>query len=60
MRPAWGLRGKTPVLSDRRQVELRRMHATGEYTISDLAELFAVSRPTVYRVMAKGRGREVV
>ena len=49
------LRGKTPKLSDRRQAELRRMHATGEYTISDLAELFAVSRPTVYRVLARGR-----
>ena len=60
MRPAWGLRGKTPKLSDRRQAELRRMHTTGEYTISDLAELFAMSRPTMYRMLAKGRGREVV
>ena len=25
------------------------MHGTGDYTISDLAELFKVSRPTVYR-----------
>ena len=25
------------------------MHATGEYSIGDLAEVFAVSRPTVYR-----------
>ena len=49
------LKGKQPKLSDRRQAELRRMHATGEYTISDLAELFAVSRPTVYRVLARGR-----
>ncbi len=24
------------------------MHKTGEYSISDLAELFSVSRPTVY------------
>lgn len=24
----------------------------GEYTISDLAELFRVSRPTVYRTLA--------
>ena len=24
------------------------MHATGEYSISDLAEFFSVSRPTVY------------
>ena len=49
------LKGKKPKLSDRRQVELRRMHDTGEYSISDLAEVFAVSRPTVYRVLARTR-----
>ena len=42
------LRGKQPKLSDKQQRELCRMHATGEYSISDLAELFFVSRPTVY------------
>ena len=42
------LRGKQPKLSDRQQRELCRMHAIGEYSISDLAELFSVSRPTVY------------
>ena len=47
------LRGKKPKLSDRQQKEVRRMHDTGEYAISDLAELFSVSRPTVYRVLAK-------
>lgn len=30
----------------------QKMHATGEYTISDLGELFSVSRPTVYRTIA--------
>ena len=45
------LRGKQPKLSDRQQRELYRMHATGEYSISDLAELFSVSRPTVYRTL---------
>ena len=29
----------------------RSVHATGEYSISDLAELFTVSRPTVYRTL---------
>ena len=29
------------------------MHATGEYSISDLAELFSVSRPTVYRTLKR-------
>ena len=45
------LRGKQPKLSDRQQRELCRIHATGEYSISDLAELFSVSRPTVYRTL---------
>ena len=45
------LRGKQPKLSDRQQRELCRMHATGKYSISDLAELFSVSRPTVYRTL---------
>ena len=47
------LKGKKPKLSDRRQAELRRMHDTGAYSISDLAELFDVSRPTVYRVLQR-------
>ena len=45
------LHGKQPKLSDRQQRGLCRMHATGEYSISDLAELFSVSRPTVYRTL---------
>ena len=45
------LRGKRPKLSERQQPELCRMYATGEYSISDLAELFSVSRPTVYRTL---------
>ena len=29
------------------------MHDTGEYAISDLAALFSVSRPTVYRTLSR-------
>ena len=47
------LRGKQPKLSERQQRELRRMHSTGKYSISDLAELFSISRPTVYRTLAR-------
>jgi len=43
-------RGK---LSDRQQKELRRMYDAGEYSISDLAELFSISRPTVYRTLGR-------
>ena len=49
------LRGKKPKLSDRQQNELRRMHDTGNYSISDLAELFSVSRPTVYRTLNRAK-----
>ena len=47
------LRGRQPKLSTKQQTELRRMHATGDYTIADLAELFTVSRPTVYRTLKR-------
>ncbi|WP_277973468.1 recombinase family protein [Pantoea agglomerans] len=49
------LRGKQPKLSDKQQKELCRMHISGEYSISDLAELFSVSRPTVYRTLSRGQ-----
>lgn len=47
------LRGKKPKLTTKQQTELRRMYDTGEYSISDLAELFTVSRPTVYRTLKR-------
>ncbi|GHU12061.1 recombinase family protein [Betaproteobacteria bacterium] len=47
------LRGKKPKLSDRQQKELRRMYDTGNYSISDLAEVFSISRPTVYRTLGR-------
>ena len=50
------LRGKQPKLSDKQQKELGRMHGTGQYTISDLAELFSISRPTVYRTLLRSSG----
>ncbi len=47
------LKGKQPKLSARQQAKLCRMHATDEYTIADLAEVFSVSRATVYRVLER-------
>ncbi|WP_081536377.1 recombinase family protein [Rhodovulum sp. P5] len=49
------LRGKQPKLSEKQQRELCRMHATGDYSISDLAEVFSVSRPTVYRTLNRNQ-----
>ena len=52
------LRGKQPKLSQRQHQELARMYETGNYSISDLAGVFSVSRPTVYRTIARmGIGR---
>jgi DNA invertase Pin-like site-specific DNA recombinase len=55
------LEGRQTKLSAMQQRKLKRMHRTGEYTISDLGEytisdlgeLFSVSRPTVYRTLSR-------
>ena len=47
------MKGRQPKLSAMQQRELKRMHQTGEYTISDLGELFSVLRPTVYRTISR-------
>jgi DNA invertase Pin-like site-specific DNA recombinase len=47
------LRGKQPKLSPRQQAELTRIHATGEYAIADLMEVFSVGRATVYRTLER-------
>ena len=47
------LKGRQPKLSLKQQRELKRMHDTLEYPISDLGELFSVSRPTVYRTIKR-------
>jgi predicted DNA-binding protein YlxM (UPF0122 family) len=31
------------------------MHDTGDYSIGDLAEVFSVSRPTVYRTLNRAK-----
>lgn len=36
------------------------MYDTGDYPISDLAELFDVSRPTVYRVLQRTKSADSV
>ena len=51
------LKGRRPKLTTKQQTELCRMHGTGDYTITDLAELFNISRPTVYRTLATAETR---
>lgn len=49
------LRGKQPTLSTAQLNALVRMKDSGDYTIVELAELFKVSRPTVYRALQRSR-----
>ncbi len=52
-RPKGKLRGKQPKLSEKQQKGLFRLREIGQYSISSLAELFAVSRPIVYRTLSR-------
>jgi DNA invertase Pin-like site-specific DNA recombinase len=47
------LKGRQPKLTTRQQAELVRMHASGDYTIAELMEVFSVGRATVYRVLSR-------
>ncbi len=49
------LRGKQPKLSARQEAHLVALHAAGGHTISELDELFSVTRSTVYRALARSR-----
>lgn len=52
------LKGKKPKLTTKQQRELRRLRDSGEYSISDLAEIFSVSRATVYRTLERTKPTE--
>lgn len=54
------LRGRQPKPSTKQETELLRMRDTGDYTITDLAELFRISRPAVYRTINRNRAKERV
>jgi DNA invertase Pin-like site-specific DNA recombinase len=47
------LKGKAPKLSHTQRTVLLRLHGAGEHSIAELAELFSVSRATVYREIAR-------
>jgi DNA invertase Pin-like site-specific DNA recombinase len=50
------LKGKTPKLSARQRVHVLNLAHAGDHTIAELAELFSVSRATIYRDIARARG----
>ena len=47
------LRGKPPSLAPAQDREIRRMHDSGDYPIAEIAEIFKVSRPTIYRALQR-------
>jgi DNA invertase Pin-like site-specific DNA recombinase len=51
------LRGKQPKLSPRQEAHLVQLYRAGEHTISELEELFTVTRSTVYRAVERAGGR---
>ncbi len=51
------LRGKPPKLSPHQEAHLVQLHAAGEHTIGELAELFSVGRSTVYRALQRAERR---
>ena len=49
------LKGKPPKLSARQRVHVLKLVQAGDHTIAELAELFSVSRATIYREIARAR-----
>jgi len=47
------LKGKQPKLSPRQETHLATLYQAGEHTISELEELFSVTRSTVYRALRR-------
>ncbi len=45
-------RGRQPRMTAKQRAEMRHMYVTGVYSVADLAEIFTVSRTTVYRILA--------
>lgn len=53
------LRGKQPKLSPTQEAHLVKLYRAGEHTVSELEELFAVTRSTVYRAIRRAGRRAV-
>jgi DNA invertase Pin-like site-specific DNA recombinase len=51
------LRGKQPKLSPTQEAHLVKLYRAGEHTVSELEELFPVTRSTIYRAIARAGGR---
>jgi DNA invertase Pin-like site-specific DNA recombinase len=51
------LRGKQPKLSPIQEAHLVELYRAGDHTVSELEELFSVTRSTVYRAVRRAGGR---
>ena len=51
------LRGKQPKLSPMQEAHLVELYRAGEHTVSEVEELFSVTRSTVYRALRRAGGR---
>jgi DNA invertase Pin-like site-specific DNA recombinase len=49
------LRGKQPKLNPRQEAHLVALFCSGEYTTSELSDLFGVARSTIYRALERDR-----
>jgi DNA invertase Pin-like site-specific DNA recombinase len=47
------LRGKQPKLKPKQEAHLIELHAAGQHTTAELAELFGVARSTIYRTLQR-------
>lgn len=54
------LRGKQPKLSPRQEAHLVELIRSGEYTTSEVGDLFGVARSTVYRALQRSKQRAAV
>ena len=52
------LRGKQPKLNPRQEAHLVRLFCSGEYTTSEISDLFGVARSTIYRALERDRRRK--
>jgi len=52
------LRGKQPKLNVRQEAHLVSLHRSGEHSVSELGDLFGVTRSTVYRAIQRDAVRQ--
>jgi DNA invertase Pin-like site-specific DNA recombinase len=45
------LKGRSPKLSKAQEKHLVELHTAGEHTTGEIAELFGISRATIYRAL---------